>query len=73
MSPPRLIGLAFLVGGIILLILGIRETESFGDQFSKFFTGSYSDHAVWMIIGGAACICVGLASTSLSLRGPKTT
>ncbi len=68
MQLQRLIGLALLVGGIVLLILGIRATDSFSDQVSKFFTGSYSDRAIWMIVGGAAAFCVGLASAGLSLR-----
>jgi hypothetical protein len=52
----RILPAVVFIGGAILLVLGVRETESFGSQFKEFFTGSISDRAVWMILGGVACI-----------------
>lgn len=59
MEPQRLIGYAALAIGIILLVMGIRATESFGSQVSEFFTGAPTDKAVWLIIGGAVLTIVG--------------
>jgi hypothetical protein len=62
------IALALLVGGLILLIFGLNASHSFGSGVSKFFTGSPTDKAVWMIVGGAVAAVVGLIFT---LRGAK--
>lgn len=64
----RIISLALLAGGIVLLVLGINATESFGSDVSRFFTGSPTDKAVWMLVGGVVAAAVG---AGLTLRGWK--
>jgi Protein of unknown function (DUF3185) len=54
--------LALLAGGIVLMIIGINAMNSFSSDVSKFFTGSPTDKAVWMLIGGLAAAVVGLAT-----------
>lgn len=68
MQPQRLIGLAALAVGIILLVMGFRATESFGSQVSEFFTGSPTDKAVWLIIGGAVLAIVGAGIAFMPLK-----
>lgn len=65
----KIVSLALLVGGVILLIIGINATDSFSSDVSRFFTGSPTDKAVWMLIGGSVAAVIGLVST---LRGWKT-
>lgn len=65
----RIIAIALLVGGVVLMIIGINATNSFSSDVSKFFTGSPTDKAVWMLIGGIVATVVGL---TLTLRGSKT-
>lgn len=65
----RILGLALLVGGIVLLVIGFNATNSFSSDVSKFFTGSPTDKAVWMLIGGIVATVVGL---TLTVRGSKT-
>ena len=60
--------LALLVGGLVLMIIGINATNSFSSDVSQFFTGSPTDKAVWMLIGGIVATVVGLTMT---LRGSK--
>lgn len=64
----NLLSLALLIGGVILLVLGIKATNSFNSDVSRFFTGSPTDKAVWMIIGGCVAAAVGLG---LTLRNRK--
>jgi len=64
----KAISLALLVGGVILMIVGINATNSFSSDVSRFFTGSPTDKAVWMLIGGSIAAVIGLVST---LRGSK--
>ena len=54
------IAIALLVGGIILLAFGINASTSFSSDVSKFFTGSPTDNAIWMVIGGAVAAVAGL-------------
>ena len=64
----RIVSLALLVGGVVLMIIGINATNSFSSDVSRFFTGSPTDKAIWMLIGGLVAAIVGLTMT---LRGSK--
>lgn len=57
------ISLALLIGGVVLIVLGISATDSFSSDVSRFFTGSPTDKAVWMLIGGIVAAVVGLTMT----------
>jgi len=41
-------------------IFGYREYQSFSSEIEEFFTGSPSNRALWMLIGGAAASIAGL-------------
>lgn len=71
MNSQRLIGTALLAGGIVLLVLGLRAMDSFGSQVSEFFTGSPTDKAVWMTIGGIVAIVLGAGAGFSPRRGLK--
>jgi hypothetical protein len=64
----KIVSLALLVGGVVLIVIGINATNSFSSDVSRFFTGSPTDKAVWMLIGGIIAAVAGLAGT---LRGSK--
>ncbi|MFN9971112.1 MAG: DUF3185 family protein [Phycisphaerae bacterium] len=68
MSTQRLIGLIVIVVGIGLLVVGLRASDSIASQFSKFFTGSPTDRAVWFTIGGIAAIIAGVAALCIPDR-----
>ncbi len=68
MQPQRLIGIILLVVGVVLLIMGIRAADSFASQFSEFFTGSPTDRAIWMIIGGGVALLAGATMAALPFR-----
>ena len=61
------ISIALLAGGIVLTIIGINATHSFSSDVSKFFTGSPTDKAVWMLLGGIVATAVG----AVTLLGGK--
>jgi hypothetical protein len=54
------ISIALLVVGIVLVIFGINATNSVSSDVSRLFTGSPTDKAVWMLIGGMAASIIGL-------------
>ena len=64
----KIVSLVLLVGGIALMIIGINATNSFSSDVSRFFTGSPTDKAIWMLIGGIVATVIGLMGT---FRGSK--
>jgi len=64
----KIISLILLVAGVALIIFGVQATNSFSSDVSRFFTGSPTDKAVWMLIGGVAAALIGLAG---ALRSKK--
>lgn len=56
----KAVALALLAGGILFIILGVNAAQSFSSDISRFFTGSPTDKAIWMLVGGAAASIVGV-------------
>ena len=57
----KTLGIALLAAGIVLLVFGISETDSFASHFSHFFTGSPTDKSMWLVLGGVGSLVVGVA------------
>jgi Protein of unknown function (DUF3185) len=54
----KAIGLALLAVGIALIVYGVDATGSASSSISKTFTGSPTNKALWLLLGGiAAAIC----------------
>lgn len=68
MSVSRIAGVVVVALGVVLLVLGIRALDSFGSQFKEFFTGSPTDKAVWLTIGGVVLIVAGGAGAVVPWR-----
>ena len=64
----KLFSLALLIGGVVLIVIGINATNSFSSDVSRFFTGSPTDKAVWMLIAGSVAAVIGLVSTLRSWK-----
>ncbi len=56
----KIISVALLVGGILLLYFGYDEYNSLQSEVNQFFGGSGSDKAIWMMVGGGAATIGGL-------------
>ncbi len=66
----KVVSLVILAGGIVLVTYGVAASESLSSDISRFFTGSPTDKAIWMLIGGVVAIIIGLAGL---FRGSKRT
>jgi multisubunit Na+/H+ antiporter MnhB subunit len=64
----NIVGLAILALGIVLLIFGFNESQSFGSDVSRFFTGNPTNRSIWLIIGGAVAVIAGLTLAIRSTR-----
>jgi len=62
----KAVSLVILVAGIVLVIFGVAATESFSSDISRFFTGTPTDKAIWMLLGGIVAAIIGLVGL---LRG----
>jgi hypothetical protein len=56
----KVVSLEFLAGGTLLLLSGIHESNSLRSDIFRFFTGSASDKAIWMLVGGSISIALGM-------------
>ena len=65
----KIISLALLIGGIILIIYGVSASESNASDVSRFFTGNPTDQTIWFLIGGIVAMAVGAGGL---LRGTKS-
>lgn len=72
MNNQRIIGIALLVIGAVVLVIGMNASESAADQVSNFFTGRFTDKTVWYIAGGTASAVIGLAMLLSGGRFSKT-
>ena len=64
----KMLSIVLLIGGVVLMVLGVQATNSFGSDVSRFFTGAPTDKAIWMVIGGIVASVIGLAGL---MRGSK--
>jgi len=68
MSKNKLLGFVLLAVGIVLLVMGYNATQSVGSQFKQAFTGSMSDKATLLYLGGAIVSAVGAYLAFLSRK-----
>jgi hypothetical protein len=64
----KAIGLALLAVGIALIIYGVDANQSTASSLSKTFTGSPTNKAMWLLIGGIASAVVGGVMTIIPAR-----
>ena len=61
MSSRRILGLAILALGIILLLFGMNASDSVADTLKEGVTGRYTDKTMWYLVGGGVLAVAGAA------------
>ena len=56
----RIIGIALLIGGVIALVYGFKAKDSVESKLTETFTGSPSNNARQLLIGGAVASAAGI-------------
>lgn len=56
----KIISLAILVAGVILLWFGWQEKQSVASQASELVTNQPTDNAMWFLIAGAVAAIIGI-------------
>jgi uncharacterized membrane protein len=62
----QIISTILFIVGLVLLVLGFMAIDSFSSDVSRFFTGTPTDKAVWLLIAG---LILSVAGATGSLRG----
>lgn len=63
----RLLGIVFLIVGIVLFTIGMNSSHSFADKMSDAFTGRFTETTTWYIVGGIGVAALGLVLTLTGL------
>ncbi|CUS49218.1 MAG: Protein of unknown function (DUF3185) [Idiomarinaceae bacterium HL-53] len=56
----KIVSIALIVAGAILLYFGWQEKESVASRASELVTNQPTDNAMWFLIAGAVAIVIGL-------------
>lgn len=64
----KMLGIALLAAGIVLLVFGFSAADSVQSDVSNFFTGNPTDKAMWLIGGGAVSGVLGLIALLIPAR-----
>ena len=63
MNPLKVVGIALLVVGGILLYFGFNATNSPVEELGEAFTGKYSDETILYLVAGGVAAVAGLFMT----------
>lgn len=66
----RTISIILMTAGLVVLGFGFNELETVGSRVKEFFTGSPSEEAVAMLVGGGIAAVLGLLGLLVSVRIP---
>ncbi len=57
----QVLGIGLIIAGAVMLFMGVQASQSFTSEVSEVFTGSPTDKAMWLLIGGPALAVMGIA------------
>lgn len=60
MTTNRIIALALIVIGIVLIYMGYQSSQGLDDQFSEALTGNFTDETIFYWLGGAIAAVLGV-------------
>jgi hypothetical protein len=65
----KIVSLALIAGGVVLIIYGVNASDSIGSSFSRIFTGNPTDKTIWFLLGGILAAAIGAGGL---MRGSKS-
>lgn len=69
---PRVLGIAALVVGLVLVAFGLNASDSVADSVSEGLTGRFTDTTMWYLIGGGALAAIGVGMAAFGGRRLRT-
>ena len=61
MNTSRIVGIAALAIGVVLLIFAQQATQAPVEELSNTLTGRYTDETMWYLVAGVAAAVGGVA------------
>jgi uncharacterized membrane protein YidH (DUF202 family) len=55
----RILSIVLIAVGVVLLVMGVNESDSVASDISRLFTDEPTDRALWLLIGGAVLVVLG--------------
>jgi len=55
----KIVWVSLLVAGVVLIVFGVQAMNSLESDVTRFFKGTPTDKAMWMLIGGIVAAAVG--------------
>ena len=55
----KIVSVGLMVGGVVLIVFGVQAMNSLESDVTRFFQGTPTDKAMWMLIGGIVTAAVG--------------
>jgi len=65
---PSVVGIAFLVVGVVRIIFGMNVSASLGSPLSELFTGAPSDRTIWLLVVGVVAAILGVGMLLVGRR-----
>ena len=69
MSFRRILGLAILILGIVLIIVGFTAAHRVNEQVSVELGGHFTQKTTWYLVGGIVLVVVGGAMSFMRRKG----
>lgn len=67
----RILGIALIVVGAILLYFGYEASQSITEEVRRELSGRFSDNTTWYFIGGGAAVVLGLLLGIFGVKGAR--
>ncbi len=55
----RIVSIVLIAVGLVLVVMGVLESDSVASDISRLFTNEPTDRALWLLIGGGALVLIG--------------
>lgn len=56
----KLISIALLIAGIVMIVFGAKASDSVGSDVSRLFNGTPTDKTIWLLVGGIIAAALGV-------------
>jgi hypothetical protein len=64
----KIVFLALIVGGLVLITMGVSAMDSFSSRVSRFFSGSPTNKAICLLVGGCVATAIGLCGVFIGSK-----
>ena len=64
----RIISISLFAAGVVMIVYGVKASDSVSSGFSRLFNGAPTDKTIWLLIGGIVTASIGLGGLLRSTK-----